>query len=71
MNEQTSINVNMPVNMPGDAAAITTDPNQVRVCPNCGMPKDEWRGNAGEGFQMGDKVYCCQGCATGTGCTCQ
>ena len=41
-----------------------------RTCANCGMAKDEWRGNNGEGFPMGDKNYCCQGCATGTGCTC-
>ncbi|HST05897.1 MAG TPA: hypothetical protein VLQ48_14345 [Chloroflexia bacterium] len=40
-------------------------------CPNCGMSRQEWRGNNGEGFQMGDKMYCCQGCATSTGCTCR
>jgi hypothetical protein len=39
-------------------------------CPGCGMAKEEWMGNSGNGFQMGDKTYCCQGCATGTGCTC-
>ena len=42
-----------------------------QTCPNCGMTKEDWRGNNGQGFQMGDKTYCCQGCATGTGCTCQ
>ncbi|HKP51702.1 MAG TPA: hypothetical protein VJ183_03520 [Chloroflexia bacterium] len=41
-----------------------------QTCANCGMSKDEWRGNNGEGFQMGDATYCCQGCATGAGCTC-
>lgn len=40
-------------------------------CPNCGMSKVEWRGNDGQGFQMGSQTYCCQGCATGTGCTCK
>lgn len=40
-------------------------------CPNCGMAQQEWRGNNGKGFQMGDKIYCCQGCATNTGCTCR
>ena len=44
--------------------------NQAQACANCGMPKDEWRGNNGQGFQMADKTYCCQGCAEGTGCTC-
>jgi hypothetical protein len=39
-------------------------------CPNCGMTKAGWRGNGGQGFQMGSKTYCCQGCATSTGCTC-
>jgi hypothetical protein len=39
-------------------------------CANCGMPKDEWRGNSGQGFAMNDQTYCCQGCAIGTGCTC-
>ena len=39
-------------------------------CPNCGMAREDWRGNNGQGFQMGDKTYCCQGCATSTGCTC-
>ena len=42
-----------------------------QTCPNCGMGQEDWRGNNGQGFQMGDKTYCCQGCATGTGCTCQ
>lgn len=40
-------------------------------CPGCGMPKEDWRGNGGEGFQLGEVIYCCQGCATGAGCTCQ
>lgn len=41
-----------------------------QTCANCNMPKSEWRGNNGQGVQIGDKTYCCQGCATGTGCTC-
>jgi hypothetical protein len=40
-------------------------------CPNCGMPKSEWQGNNGQGITLGDKTYCCQGCAIGTGCTCK
>ncbi|MDQ6693875.1 MAG: hypothetical protein M3014_05570 [Chloroflexota bacterium] len=43
---------------------------QEQTCANCGMAKDAWMGNNGQGVQMGDKIYCCQGCAIGTGCTC-
>jgi hypothetical protein len=42
-----------------------------QTCANCGMPQSDWQGNGGKGFTMGDKTYCCQGCATGTGCTCK
>lgn len=48
-----------------------TSTKQEEMCPNCGMPKSAWTGNNGNGFKAGDKTYCCQGCATGTGCTCQ
>lgn len=66
MNEQvnTDMGVNMNPNVESETA-VASD------CPNCGMPKGEWLGNGGEGFQLGAKFYCCQGCATGTGCTCQ
>jgi hypothetical protein len=40
-------------------------------CPNCGMAREEWQGNGGQGFQVGEQTYCCQGCAIGTGCTCK
>ena len=40
------------------------------TCANCGMAKEEWQGNGGQGFKAGNNMYCCQGCATGTGCTC-
>jgi hypothetical protein len=39
-------------------------------CPNCGMPRDEWQGNGGRGYTQGSETFCCQGCAEGTGCTC-
>ena len=42
-----------------------------QTCPNCDMPREEWQGNGGQGFQAGEQTYCCQGCAIGTGCTCQ
>jgi hypothetical protein len=37
-------------------------------CPGCGMIKNEW---PGEGYTFQNQSYCCQGCAEGTGCTCQ
>lgn len=43
---------------------------QQQQCPNCGMPQSAWQGNNGQDFTLGDQTYCCQGCATGTGCTC-
>ena len=51
-------------------SAGSTGTATANQCANCGMQKEDWRGNNGQGFQMGDKTYCCQGCATGTGCTC-
>src|SRR5262245_8699824 len=38
------------------------------ACPGCGMIKNEW---PGEGYTHNQETYCCQGCAEGTGCTCQ
>ena len=40
------------------------------ACPGCGMPRNEWAGNAGEGEKKEGRVYCCEGCAEGTGCDC-
>jgi hypothetical protein len=35
------------------------------------MPKSEWS-HAGRGFKLqGGATYCCEGCAEGTGCTCE
>jgi hypothetical protein len=42
----------------------------IQSCPNCGMPREDWQGNGGQGFQRGRDTYCCEGCATGRGCTC-
>ena len=64
MNEQTTM-----TDAEKDVNKDTATENQ--TCPNCGMSKEDWRGNGGEGFQMGSNIYCCQGCATGVGCTCQ
>jgi hypothetical protein len=45
-------------------------PTDVQLtCHRCGLPRDEWSAN-GEGYLKGEQVYCCRGCAEGTGCTC-
>ena len=66
MDNQSSNQNNTQMN----AGSTTTTTATANQCANCGMQKEDWRGNNGQGFQMGDKTYCCQGCATGTGCTC-
>ena len=43
---------------------------KTQTCPECGMTKDEWEGNNGRGVERNGKTYCCDGCASGTGCTC-
>jgi hypothetical protein len=40
-------------------------------CPNCGMPKQDWRGNGGNGYAKDGQSYCCRGCASGSACTCR
>lgn len=37
-------------------------------CPACGMERDEW---PDVGYSKDGQLYCCQGCAEGTGCTCE
>lgn len=37
-------------------------------CPHCGLPVGEW---SGQGFGKEGSIYCCQGCAEGTGCICK
>ena len=39
-----------------------------QTCANCGMKQDEWR--TPHGFKQEGETFCCEGCATGTGCTC-
>jgi hypothetical protein len=47
----------------------TKNPTAVgQTCPNCGMKKEDW--SEPKGYSMDGEVYCCQGCADGTGCTC-
>lgn len=42
-----------------------------RQCPNCGMQQTEWLASAREGFPHDGQLYCCEGCASGGGCTCR
>jgi hypothetical protein len=48
----------------------TDDPTNVNwyPCPGCKMPKNEW---VGDGYSHVGQIYCCQGCAEGTGCFCK
>lgn len=37
-------------------------------CPNCNMSQTSWPDS--QGVTKNDHVYCCDGCAEHTGCTC-
>lgn len=41
------------------------------TCARCGMPKDQWTANNGQGVQEAGGMYCCAGCANNTGCICR
>jgi hypothetical protein len=47
--------------------------NEVRseTCADCGMVKADWKGNNGQGVEKDGRMYCCDGCANETGCTCR
>ena len=49
-----------------DTATNTEQPPHP-ACPKCGMIKNDW---PGEGYTHEGQIFCCQGCAEGTGCTC-
>jgi hypothetical protein len=34
-----------------------------RTCPNCNLPRRQWKGNGGHGYVMRGQTYCCRGCA--------
>jgi hypothetical protein len=40
-------------------------------CPGCGMESQDWKGSGGRGFNAEGELYCCQGCAEGSGCMCE
>jgi hypothetical protein len=50
---------------------METEEAGAQTCPNCGMAREDWQGNSGQGYEYNGQMYCCQGCAEGTGCTCQ
>lgn len=41
------------------------------TCAECEMPRTSWQGSDGNGYTLNGERYCCQGCAEGTGCTCE
>ena len=41
------------------------------ACARCGMTKDRWKGNGGEGYLVDGKPFCCQACVDGQPCTCR
>ncbi len=43
---------------------------QEQSCPRCGMGQHQWSGNGGQGIEKDGRMYCCNGCATGSRCTC-
>lgn len=53
-----------------DGGVMTTQ--EVRVCPGCGMPEDQWKGDGGRGVAAQDGMtYCCRDCAQGRECRCR
>lgn len=38
------------------------------MCDGCGMKKEDWSNKTG--LRKGTEIYCCEGCAEGTGCVC-
>lgn len=41
--------------------------NKEQSCPECGMSREGWKGNEGQGIRKDDAAYCCEGCADLTG----
>ena len=50
-----------------DESDSLVNPIPAPACPGCRMVKNEW---PGEGYTHDGEIYCCQGCAEGTGCMC-
>ena len=58
-----------PAVMEDTTMAAQTQTTQ-QTCPQCGMSKEDWKGNGGRGVTKSGKTFCCQGCADGDECTC-
>jgi hypothetical protein len=72
---ETQVNPQDPMRSSGgndtsNRTSLPSDPGTVteQTCANCGMKQDEWR--TPQGYQQDGETFCCEGCATGTGCTC-
>lgn len=44
--------------------------NDQKTCPACGKKKSDWTACRGGGVMRFGTLYCCEGCAAGTGCAC-
>jgi hypothetical protein len=56
---------------PNETKGNVIDSEQsMQTCPHCGMEQKDWTANHGQGYPDNEELYCCQGCAEGTGCTC-
>jgi hypothetical protein len=44
---------------------VTKPSKTGKVCANCGCPQEQWTSQSGY-----ESKYCCEGCASGSGCTC-
>ncbi len=60
-------------NSPNETRGTETNPEMEATvaCPSCGMSPEEWKGNKGRGVRKDEMVYCCEGCAAESGCTCE
>ena len=44
---------------------VTKPSKTGKVCAGCGSPQEQWSSQTGH-----ENKYCCEGCGTGSGCTC-
>jgi len=56
---------------PNETHGSEDSERDIQTCPTCGMEQRDWKGSKGQGYQQDEETYCCRGCATGAGCTCQ
>jgi hypothetical protein len=57
----------------GETTKLPERPPEAELvrCPRCGMEKIRWSGGDGAGFSsLRGERFCCEGCASGNGCTC-